>query len=138
MDFCPEARIGQPDKEGSGAMIKDKLIRVILLDEAKDEFGKLNKIAGWQNAKGIDNSEEMQLLNSIKAKIELLKKNPFYGDNIPKRLIPKNYDVQNLWRLELSHFWRALYTIKGDQIEIICFILNIMNHKDYDKKFGYK
>ena len=119
-------------------IFKDKAIRVILLDEAKEEFERLNKIAGWQKAKGTDNSEEIQLLNSIKSKIELLKKNPFYGDNISKKLIPKGYNVQNLWRIELSHFWRALYTIKGDQVEIICFILNIMSHKDYDKKFRYK
>jgi len=39
---------------------------------------------------------------------------------------------------ELINFWRMLYTIKGDQIEIICFILDIMNHKEYDKKFGYR
>lgn len=118
--------------------MKNRIIRVILLDEAKEEFERLNKIAGWQKEKGMENSEEIRLLNSIKSKIELIKKNPFYGDNIPKRLIPKSYNVQNLWRIELSHFWRMLYTIKGDQIEIICFVLDILNHKKYNKKFGYK
>ena len=44
----------------------------------------------------------------------------------PKNLIPKDYDVQNLWRVELSGYWRMLYTIKGDQIEIICFVLDIL------------
>lgn len=119
-------------------MIQDKTIRLILLGEAKEEFERLNGIAGWQRAKGIENSEEIGLLNSIKNKIELLKKNPFYGDNIPKRLIPKEYDVPNLWRVELSSFWRMLYTIRGDQLEIICFVLEILNHKDYNKRFGYK
>ncbi|MFC1774783.1 hypothetical protein ACFLZN_00525 [Nanoarchaeota archaeon] len=80
----------------------------------------------------------MQLLRSIRQKIDFVKTNPFYGDNIPKRLIPKEYNVKNLWRVELSQFWRMLYTIKGDQIEIICFVLDIIDHDRYNKRFGYK
>lgn len=78
------------------------------------------------------------MLKSIKQKIEFIKANPFYGDNIPKRLIPREYAVQNLWRVELTNFWRMLYTIRGDQVEIICFILDIMDHNRYNKIFGYK
>ena len=82
------------------------------------------------------------MLRSINQKKEFLKANPFYGDNIPKNLIPKEhiqkYNAKNLWRVELVNFWRMLYTIKGDQIEVICFILDIINHKEYDKMFGYK
>ena len=70
--------------------------------------------------------------------MEFIKVNPFYGDNIPKKLIPQDYNVPNLWRTELTHFWRMLYTIKGDQIEIICFILGILDHDKYNRKFGYK
>ena len=115
-----------------------KSVRIILLDESREEFERLNKIAGWQKEKGIENSDEIRLLNSIKSKIELLKKNPFYGNNIQKRLIPKKYNVPNLWRTELSNFWRMLYTIRGDEIDIICFILDIVDHKKYNKRFGYK
>lgn len=28
--------------------------------------------------------------------------------------------------------------IKGNEIEIIAFVLDIIDHKDYNKKFGYK
>jgi len=31
-----------------------------------------------------------------------------------------------------------VYTIRGSNVEIISLILDIMDHKDYDKKFGYK
>lgn len=116
----------------------NKPTRVILIDSAKNEFERLNKIVGEQLAAGKDNSEEMQLLKSIKQKIEFIKQNPFYGDNIKKNLIPKEYNVDNLWRVELTHFWRMFYTIKGDQIEIICFILDVLDHSSYDRKFGYK
>ncbi|MFH1210181.1 MAG: hypothetical protein V1663_05330 [archaeon] len=81
-------------------------------------------------------------MKSIKQKTEFVKINPFYGDNMAKSLIPKEYIIKykatNLWRVELTNYWRMLYTIKGDQIEIICFVLDILSHKDYDKKLGYK
>ncbi|MBU2589173.1 MAG: hypothetical protein KKB39_00240 [Nanoarchaeota archaeon] len=116
----------------------NKPVRIIMLDEAEDAYKKLNELVGTQLMKEKKTSEEIKLLKSIKQKINFLKLNPFYGDNIPKNLIPKEYDVQNLWRVELVNFWRMLYTIRGDQIEIICFVLDILNHKDYNKKFGYK
>ena len=114
----------------------NKPVRVILIDDAKLEYTKLNEIVGGQIQEGKENSEEMQLLKSIKQKIEFVKTNPFYGDNIPKRLIPREYSVDNLWRVELTHFWRMLYTIKGDQVEVVCFILDIIDHDRYNKKFG--
>lgn len=116
----------------------NKPTRVVLIGQAKEEFECLNEIVGQQIKDGKENTDEIQLLNSIKQKVEFLKANPFYGNNIEKRKIPKTYNVSNLWRTELSQFWRMLYTIKGDQIEIICFILEIIDHKRYDKVFGYK
>jgi Txe/YoeB family toxin of Txe-Axe toxin-antitoxin module len=115
-----------------------RAVRVILLDEADAAYRKLNETVGQQATEGKQNTEEMQLLRSIQQKVDFIKANPFYGNNIPKDKIPKSYAVQNLWRVELTGFWRMLYTIKGDQVEIICFILDIVNHEDYDKKFGYK
>src|SRR3989344_9521785 len=115
-----------------------KPVRVILINEAKEEYAKLNNVVGMQIKSGKQNTNEMQLLKSIKQKVELIKANPFYGDNIRKEQIPKEYNFSNLWRVELSQFWRMLYTIKGDQVEIICFILEIINHPTYDKKFGYR
>ncbi|MBI2546525.1 hypothetical protein HYV81_05065 [Candidatus Woesearchaeota archaeon] len=120
----------------------NKPSRVILLDEADFEYKKLNEIVGQQIKEGKDNTEEMQLLRSIRQKTELIKANPFYGDNLSKALIPKEYvakyNAKNLWRVELTNYWRMLYTVKGDQVEIICFVLDILDHKEYDKKFGYR
>jgi hypothetical protein len=73
-----------------------------------------------------------------------MKANPHYGDPVAKDRIPKEYvikyGISNLFRVELSNFWRMLYTLTNDEteIEIIAFILDIINHKQYDKKFGYK
>jgi Txe/YoeB family toxin of Txe-Axe toxin-antitoxin module len=116
----------------------NKSVRVILLDGAEKAYEELNNITKNQKNEGKQNTDEIQLLKSIDAKIELIKKNPFYGDNIEKKKIPIDYKVHNLWRVKLTKFWRMLYTIKGDQIEIICFVLDILNHKEYDKKFKYE
>ena len=119
-------------------MSDTRQVRVILNGQAKAEFEELNKIAGKQQAKGIYNSEEMQLLKSIRQKVELIKENPMYGDNIPKKLIPKTLDVSNLFRTELTGRWRMLYSLEGNQVEIVAFILYIVDHPTYDKLFGYK
>jgi len=120
----------------------NKPVRVILLDEAESEYKHLNRMVGQQIEESKENTEEMQLLRSIKQKIEFIKANPFYGDHIAKGLIPKEYAIKyhakNLWRTELTNYWRMLYTIKGDRVEIICFVLDILSHKDYDKKLGYR
>ena len=55
---------------------------------------------------------------------------------IPKEL--KKLNIQNLYRVELSNYWRMLYTIEGNTIEIFLFVLKIINHKEYNKLFGYK
>ena len=59
------------------------------------------------------------------------------GFCIPKEYI-KDYDFNNLWKVNLSRAWRMIYTIRGSAIEIIALILDLMDHKDYEKKFKYK
>lgn len=115
-----------------------KQIRVILKDQAKESYESLSAIVKEQVAKGKTNSEEMQLLKSINNKIEILKLNPVYGQGISKELIPKDMDVTNLFRLELTHYWRMIYTLRTNEIEIINFVLYIVDHETYDKIFGYK
>ena len=58
---------------------------------------------------------------------------------IAKRLIPKEYGVKNLFRVELPNFWRMIYALRTEenQIEIIAFVLDIFDHKKYNKRFGY-
>src|SRR3989344_3364056 len=114
-------------------------VRVQLVGNAAEEFEYLNKVVGEEQTKGISNSEHQQLLKSIRQKIELIKANPQYGDAVPKTLIKRSgYAVDNLWVADLTGYWRMLYTLKGSQIEILCFILEIVDHKRYDKVFGYR
>ncbi|MEK6941036.1 MAG: hypothetical protein AABW49_04000 [Nanoarchaeota archaeon] len=92
--------------------------------------------------KGIESSFHQTLLRSIERVIDLLKKNPFAGDQVPRRQLPdkyaKKYDAENIWRIELANRWRLVYTITGNKLEVINFVMDIFDHKDYDKVFGYK
>lgn len=113
-------------------MIFGKEVRVFMKEQAKESYLLL---------KNQTDKESQSLLNSINRITEILKSNPQFGDPIPKRLIPKSLikeGIQNLYRVELSNFWRMLYTIEGTQVEILVFVLKIMDHKEYNKFFGYK
>ena len=116
-----------------------KPVKVQLIGNAAEEFESLKKIVDEEQAEGVQNSERQQLLKSIKQKIELIKVNPQYGDAVPKVLVKKSgYFVDNLWVADLTGYWRMLYTLKGGEVEILCFILEIIDHKKYDKIFGYR
>ena len=114
------------------------MIRIIIEGRAETMYATLCKKTREQQIAGKTTSEEIQLLRSLNEKLAILQNNAFYGDNIAKRKIPQTYNVQNLWRVELAHFWRMLYTIKGNEKETICFIIDIVDHQAYDKKFKYR
>jgi len=114
-----------------------KFVRVILSDEAEEVYKYLIKQS--------ENSKiERSILNSFNKKKELIKLNPRYGVSIKKKIIPKEYinkyEVDNLFRVELPNFWRMLYSLTENEskVEIIAFVIDIIDHKVYNKKFGYK
>lgn len=121
---------------------KGKQVKVIIVGQAKEDYAELSKVVGDEISKGVSGSEHQTLFNSIKQKIEFLKQNPEYGIHIEKKKIPvdyiRDYDATNLWKVNLSGYWRAMYTIRGSEVEIIAVILDILDHKKYDKKFGYR
>ncbi len=109
-----------------------KEVRVLLKGQGKEAYLELKKR---------HDKEAITILNSFNRVKEILKENPQYGDPIEKDKIPnkfKKLGIQNLYRVELSNYWRMLYTIEGTTIEIFLFVLNIIDHKDYNKLFGYK
>ena len=113
-----------------------KVVRIILSPEAEEAYNQLNAAA--------DSKTERSIINAIEKKKELIKANPHYGEPIAKDKIPteyrQKYGVTNLFWVELSNFWRMLYTLTNNEteIEIIAFVLDIVNHNKYNKKFGYK
>ena len=108
--------------------------RVRLIGQALEEYNKLKEIVKNES----ESSENTTLLRSIEQKIEWLKQDPLKGEVVKKKDIPKDLDVDNLFKLRLAKYWRMLYTIRRQEIEIFCFILTIESHQDYDKRFKRK
>ena len=114
-----------------------KTVRAVLSPEAEEVYRYLNREA--PNSK-----TERTILNAINKKIELIKENIHYGNPIAKNLIPKEYKekygISNLFRVELPNFWRMLYSLTDGEtkIEIVAFVLDLIDHDTYNKKFGYK
>ncbi|MBN1156943.1 type II toxin-antitoxin system RelE/ParE family toxin [Candidatus Woesearchaeota archaeon] len=114
-----------------------KVVKISFSPEAEEVYHYLNKQAPASKM-------EASILNALHKKCELIKMNFHYGQPIAKRLIPDGYRIKygitNLFRVELPNYWRMLYTLVDgeNEIEIIAFVLDIIDHKKYDKKFGYK
>ena len=121
-----------------------KIIRIKLSPEAEEVYKYLNKEVAEVEKSGKKRTPEVQIFEAFQKKKELVKANKHYGEPIAKSKIPDKFKVQygitNLFWVELPHFWRFLYSLtEGDsEIEIVAFVLDIVDHKRYNKLFGYK
>ena len=119
----------------------NKEVEVRFDEDAYKEYEELQEfVAEGKSSKRKPTYE--QLLTSINTAIKNLKADPHYGDLIPRKNISKGviqrYGTHKILRVELVGYWRLLYTLIGDEIKIIAFILEFMDHEKYNKIFGYK
>lgn len=81
------------------------------------------------------------LLKKLDKAIDKLKWNYRAGEHVSRDRIPEfykiNYGVENLWKLNLDPNYRLVYTVRGTEIEVMSVILEYLDHKDYNKRFGY-
>jgi len=112
------------------------MTEINLSQEFAKEFSELQR----RREKG--DGEADYLLRLIEKGIARLVENYECGQKIQKNMWPKyyvgKYGINNLWRLRLDDYWRMIYTIIGEQVRIVAVILEVLNHKEYDKRFGYK
>jgi len=112
------------------------MTEIQLSHEFSNESMKLQKRA----EKGQGEAE--YLLKLIEKGIAKLVKNYEAGQKIRRKLWPKyyaqKYGINNLWRLRLDDYWRMIYTLIGEQVRIVAVILEGLDHKEYNKRFGYK
>ena len=127
--------------KGYKGKIKKK-ITIKLVGDAEKAFNDLNKVVGEQRSSGITSSKDITLLDAINRIFDILISNPFYGENAKKDLIPKEYrqkyDADNLFIADLPDYWRMIYTLESDEIEVIAFVLDIIDHGEYNKKFKFR
>ncbi|MAG22449.1 MAG: hypothetical protein CL943_04075 [Candidatus Diapherotrites archaeon] len=104
--------------------------------EFSKDFSKL------QNKAEKGKSEAEYLLRIVDRGIAKLASDLEAGKKIPGRLWPKEYakehDLRNLWKLNLDSYWRMLYTVVGNEAKIVGIVLDVLDHKKYSRKFGYK
>lgn len=122
--------------------MKDKEIWVSFSEDADQGYQELQKKVIGEKERGLENSNNTQLLKSIERAKNNLKIDPQFGIHIPRKVISKfvvaRYGTNRLWKIDLVGYWRLIYTITGDEIKVVAFVLEFMNHKEYDKIFGYK
>ena len=86
-------------------------------------------------------AEEKELHKWISRAIDDLKQDAFVGIQIKKELFPaeyvQKYNIDNLWKYDLPKGWRLLYTVGKDGIIVLSIILEWMDHKNYERRFGY-
>jgi aromatic ring-opening dioxygenase LigB subunit len=119
-----------------------KDIWVEFSEDADNEYRELQEIVIKEKERGIENSPNIQLLKSIDRAKNNLKIDPQFGIHIPRKYISRatmvRYGTDRLWKINLVGYWRLIYTIVGDEVKIVSFVLEFMNHEIYNKVFGYK
>jgi len=113
-----------------------KKIKVKLSEDAKEVYTYLKENA-------TKSKTERMIFKAVTNKIELLKSDIHYGQPVAHNLIPKvyieKYEINNIFRVKLPNYWRMIYTITDEgNVEILVFVLDIIDHSTYNKKFGYK
>ncbi|MFH1316890.1 MAG: hypothetical protein ABII01_05200 [Candidatus Woesearchaeota archaeon] len=98
-------------------------------EKLKDEFFKLKET-------------DIKFFNQLDNTFDNIEENAFCSIQIKKRLFPKKWKhYSNLWKYNLPNAWRLIYTIappdKEGKVIVLVIILDWMNHKDYEKLFGY-
>ncbi len=100
-------------------------------EKLKQDFEKLKAGKG----------AEPHLYEFLNRAFDDLKKDPFCGVKIPKKLWPKDYlakyRIDNLWKYDLPNSWRLIYTIKADKVTILAVVLEWFDHKAYERRFKY-
>jgi hypothetical protein len=123
----------------SRTIVQEEGSKVGIIKPSDDVVFANEKVkSAWLEVEKTDPDLAKQLL---KAK-ENIKENAFCGIQVPKKKIPnewiKKYKINNLWKYNLPNAWRLLYSVTTPtKIEIISVFLDWMNHKDYDRLFGY-
>ncbi|MEM2111769.1 MAG: hypothetical protein QXX08_07825 [Candidatus Bathyarchaeia archaeon] len=85
--------------------------------------------------------EGSYLLRIVNSGLDVLKENMFAGDRIERRKIPKyyvqKYGVNNLYKVNLDSRTRLIYTLVADESGVAVVVLEILDHKKYEERFGY-
>lgn len=87
------------------------------------------------------NLTNQPLKKHIDNAMDVLKSKPNAGNSIQRNRWPEKYiiehDITNLFRYQLPDGYRLIYTIMSESNKITCLLLEVFNHTEYAKRFGY-
>lgn len=88
-----------------------------------------------------DSLDNPVLKKEIRSSFSLLKSDCTLGDKIKHNLWPQiyiqKYQITNLWRYPLNSGWRLLYHVVGESDGLTVYILEVLPHDEYEKRFHY-
>jgi hypothetical protein len=77
----------------------------------------------------------------VNAGLDVLKGNVFAGERIERRKFPRyyiqTYGVNNLYKFNLDSRTRLIYTLVANESGVAVVVLEILDHKKYEERFGY-
>lgn len=125
---------GGIEKKGPGGVLNDGRIKRVGFGDESVRKAFLELKSG--------RFEEKRLAGYIQRAMDDLMANPFAGIAIPRKLWPLDYirrfGITNLRKYDLPGGWRLIYTLAGNEVEIVSIILEWFSHKDYSRRFKYK
>ena len=81
------------------------------------------------------------LLNILDAGLDVLKLNMFAGERVERKKFPRyyvqKYGVNNLYKFNLDSSTRLMYTLVAEEIGVALVVLEVLDHKKYEGRFGY-
>ena len=83
-----------------------------------------------------------ELKSRVKSLIDMLRSDPFLGEQIQRRLWPKTSEYQginNLYRVRVTNQARMTYTLiaRGHDVMVVRILELFPTHAEYDRRFGY-
>lgn len=85
--------------------------------------------------------EGSYLLKIVNSGLDVLKENMFAGERIERRRFPSYYvqkfGVNNLYKFNLDARARLVYTLVAEETGVAVVVLEILDHKRYEERFGY-
>ncbi len=81
------------------------------------------------------------LFGVVDSGLNVLRLNMFAGDRVERKRFPKyyvqKYGVSNLYKFNLDSRRRLIYTLVAEGKGVAVIVLEILDHKEYEERFGY-
>jgi hypothetical protein len=85
--------------------------------------------------------KKSHIYKDIDSALMTLKRDCMAGVRIQQNIWPKiyvqKYGITNLFKFNLEEGFRLLYTVITDLDGLSVVVLESLNHKEYEKRFGY-